>query len=306
MADSATNLNLVTVNTAGGTTQANALFDAASPAMLFGRNATATTALTWGYYGGEVLIAGVPTAVANGTLSLAASRTQSIEAGPVTNTTAPISGVSIANPCVITSTAHPYSVGDVLWIDGIVGTTQLNQSFARVTATAANTVTLAVDSTGFTAWTSGGTLARMTDAGAWTLRIGKGLGTTFCAQTPLYTIVTGGTVVNSYTDLRLVSAPAGPSVAYGAAAQSVAGAVNVVATVEAFTAARSTFIDLTGAITANIAYLVPRLSGPMTIRNSATGAFTVTVRPPGGTGVVVAAGATVRLNGDGTNVSAIT
>lgn len=302
MADSATNLNLVTVNTAGGTTQANALFDPASPAMLFGRNATATTALTWGYYGGEVLISGVPTAVANGTLALAASRTQSIEAGPVSNTTAPITGVSIANPCVITSTAHPFAVGDVLWIDSIVGTTQLNQSFARVTATAANTVTLALDSTGFTAWTSGGTLSRMTDAGAWTLRIGKGLGATFCAQTPLYTVVAGGSTVTSYTDWRMT----GTGIAFGAAAQSVAGAVDVVATVAAYAAARSTFIDLTGGITAAISYIVPRLSGPITVRNSATGAFAVTVRPPGGTGVVVSAGATVRLNTDGVNTAAIT
>jgi len=300
MANSSTNLNLVTANTAGASAQANGLFDAASPAMLFGRNSVATSALTWGYYGGTVLVAGVPTTLANGTIALTASRTQQIEAGPVSNTTAPISGITLATPCVITSTAHPFAVGDVLWSDGIVGTTQLNGSFARVTATAANTVTLALDSTGLTAWT------RMTDSGAYTLRIGKGLGSAFVAQTPLYTVVAGASTITSYTDWRITAPPAGPGSGYGAAAQSIAGAVDVIATQAAFAAARASFLDLTGAITANIAYIVPRLSGPITVRNSATGAFTVTVRPPGGTGVVVAAGATVRLNTDGVNTAAIT
>ena len=306
MANSSTNLNLVSANTAGASAQANGLFDAASPAMLFGRNSVASSALTWGFYGGTVLLAGVPTQVANGTIALAASRTQQIEAGPVSNTTAPITGITLANPCVITSTAHPFAVGDVLWIDSIVGTTQLNGSFARVTATAANTVTLALDSTGLTAWTSGGTLARMTDGGAYTLRVGKGLGTAFVAQTPLYQVVAGASTVTSWTDFRTLSGPLGQGAAYGGAAQSVAGAVDVVASQAAFAAARASFVDLTGAITANIAYIVPRLSGPLTVRNSATGAFTVTVRPPGGTGVVVAAGATVRLNTDGVNTAAIT
>lgn len=304
MANSSTNLNNVTSST-GGSAQANALFDAGSPATLFGRNATASSALTWGFYGGTFLQAGVPTQVANGTLALAPSRTQQIEAGPVSTTTAPISGVSIANPCVITSTAHPFVVGDVVFIDSIVGTTQLNQSFARVTATAANTVTLSVDSTGFTAWTSGGTLARMTDAGAYTLRVGKGLGTAFVAQTPLYQVVAGAATVTSWTDFRILSGPLGQGAAYGGAAQSIAGAVDVVATQAAWAAARASFLDLTGAITANVAFLVPRLSGPITVRNSATGAFSVTVRPPGGTGVVVAAGATARLNCDGTNVASL-
>lgn len=306
MADSTTNLNSVTANTVGAAAQANALIDAASPSTLFGRNSVTTTALTWGCFGGKVLIAGVPTNVANGTIALTASRTQFIEAGPVTTTTAAISGITIANPCVITSTAHPYSVGDVLWISGIVGTTQLNGSFARVTATTANTVTLAVDSTGFTAWSSGGTLARMTDAGTWALQVGKGLGTAFVAQSPLYTVVAGASTVTSYTDWRLVSAPAGPGIAYGGAAQSLAGSVDVIATHAAFTAARAAFVDLTGAVGAAIAYIVPRLSGPITVRNSTTGGFNITVRPPGGTGVVVAAAATVRLNCDGTNVVAIT
>ena len=63
-------------------------------ASLFGRRATATTGLTWGYYGG--VFSATPTArvvVSNGTVSLTASATNYIEAdnttGAVTkNTTA--------------------------------------------------------------------------------------------------------------------------------------------------------------------------------------------------------------------------
>lgn len=49
--------------------------DALSPAGAFGRKATTTTGLTWGYYGGEILVDGVPTAVADGTLTLTGSTT---------------------------------------------------------------------------------------------------------------------------------------------------------------------------------------------------------------------------------------
>jgi hypothetical protein len=59
---------------------ANALFDAGSPAVLYGRRASTTTALTWGYYGGMLNISGTPTAVANGTLVLTASTTNYVVA----------------------------------------------------------------------------------------------------------------------------------------------------------------------------------------------------------------------------------
>lgn len=306
MADSTTNLDLIAVAQAAKETTANALFDAASQSMLFGRRASTSAALTWGVYGGDVLISGVPTAVANTTVALTASRTQQIEAGPVSTSTTAITGVSIANPCVLTFASHPFAVGDVLWLSGIGGTTQLNNSFARVTATTATTCTLAVDSTGFTAYTSGGTAARMTDSGTWTLQVGKGLGSGFVAQTPLYTVVAGVATVTSYTDSRILAGPPGLSGVYGFAAQSVAGAVDVIATHAAFSAARATLLDLTGALTGNVALIMPRLSGRYLVRNSATGAFTLTVRGPGGTGVVIAAGATRQLVCDGLDYAAVT
>lgn len=59
---------------------ANAYFDAASPATLFGRRQSTTSGLTWGYYGGTVMIDAALTQIANGTIALTASATNYIEA----------------------------------------------------------------------------------------------------------------------------------------------------------------------------------------------------------------------------------
>jgi hypothetical protein len=80
MADSTTNLNSITANTVGAAAQANALIDAASPATLFGRNAVTTSALTWGFFGGKFMVDGLINTVTNGTVTLAASSTNYVEA----------------------------------------------------------------------------------------------------------------------------------------------------------------------------------------------------------------------------------
>jgi hypothetical protein len=82
MANSTTNLDTISSSQASPEVTANGLFDAGSPAMLYGRRASTTAALTWGYYGGMLNISGTPTAVANGTLSLTASATNYVEADP--------------------------------------------------------------------------------------------------------------------------------------------------------------------------------------------------------------------------------
>ncbi len=63
---------------------ANAYFDAASPATLYGRRQSTSSGLTWGYYGGNVLVNGALTQIANGTLTLTASTTNYVEAEPTT------------------------------------------------------------------------------------------------------------------------------------------------------------------------------------------------------------------------------
>lgn len=70
MADYATNLSLILQSQSQKEATADALFDAMSPGSYWGRNASACAALTWGYLGGVVDLAGTPTRIANGTLAL--------------------------------------------------------------------------------------------------------------------------------------------------------------------------------------------------------------------------------------------
>ncbi len=84
MADSTTNLDAVTAVSYSKETQHNALMDAASPATTFGRRASTTTGLVWGYYGGKVPVSGVVTTIANSTINLTASASNYIEAHPDT------------------------------------------------------------------------------------------------------------------------------------------------------------------------------------------------------------------------------
>tara|TARA_R110000764_G_C11029370_1_gene385292 strand:- start:7348 stop:10386 length:3039 start_codon:yes stop_codon:yes gene_type:complete len=74
-----------------------------------------------------------------------------------------ITGATAANPVVVSSTAHGLSNGDEVYITGVAGMTQLNGRNFKLTAVAANSFALidlngvAVDGTGYTAYTSGGT-----------------------------------------------------------------------------------------------------------------------------------------------------
>ena len=80
MANSTTNLDTISSSQASKEITANAMFDAESPASLFGRRASTTSALTWGYYGGTMTVDGVLTQISNGTILLAASVTNYLEA----------------------------------------------------------------------------------------------------------------------------------------------------------------------------------------------------------------------------------
>ena len=91
---------------------ANAMFDALSPASLYGRRQSTSSGLTWGYYGGNVLVNGVLTQIANATLTLTASTTNYIEAEPTTgavssNTTPPTCSPSRSNCRAISYAASP-------------------------------------------------------------------------------------------------------------------------------------------------------------------------------------------------------
>lgn len=69
-----------------------------------------------------------------------------------------ISGITKANPAVVTSTSHGLATGAEIKITGVVGMTQVNGNTYRITAIDADTFRLeGTNSTGFTAYTSGGT-----------------------------------------------------------------------------------------------------------------------------------------------------
>jgi len=74
-----------------------------------------------------------------------------------------ITNITQANPAVVTITGHPYANGDHVYIDSVVGMTEINiptrYTVANVTA---NTFELSgIDSTAFTAYSSGGLAYRI-------------------------------------------------------------------------------------------------------------------------------------------------
>lgn len=81
MADSTTHIDGIVQGSGSQDVQANAVFDAASPATLFGRRSSTTTGLTLGYYGGNVTKSdGTQSTISNSTVSLTASTTNYITA----------------------------------------------------------------------------------------------------------------------------------------------------------------------------------------------------------------------------------
>jgi len=70
-----------------------------------------------------------------------------------------ITGGTKANPVALTVTGHGLATDDTVMITGVGGMTQINDKLFKVTVVDVNTVTLqGADGTGFSAYTSGGTL----------------------------------------------------------------------------------------------------------------------------------------------------
>lgn len=78
MSSSASKFDQLATSQAGKEVRINELLDSISPAALGGRRASTTSGLTWGYYGGTILVNGVATDVANGTVALTGSTTNHI------------------------------------------------------------------------------------------------------------------------------------------------------------------------------------------------------------------------------------
>ncbi|KVU46546.1 hypothetical protein WK69_13545 [Burkholderia ubonensis] len=85
MSNSTTLLDTISSTQAMKEVVANGLFDAMSPASLWGRRMMTTGGLTWGYYGGNFVDnTGTAHAISNGTLTLTASATNYIYANATT------------------------------------------------------------------------------------------------------------------------------------------------------------------------------------------------------------------------------
>lgn len=72
-----------------------------------------------------------------------------------------ITGITKATSAVVTSAAHGYSTGDRVLFAGITGMTELNGYTAAVTVINANSYSIDVDTTLFTAYSAGGTSAKV-------------------------------------------------------------------------------------------------------------------------------------------------
>lgn len=86
---------------------------------------------------------------------------------PVLEAAKTITGITQANPGVVTSAGHGFSNGNRVYIASVVGMTQVNGNYYTVAGAAANTFQLAdlfgnlINTTAYTAYTSGGTVSRV-------------------------------------------------------------------------------------------------------------------------------------------------
>lgn len=79
--------------------------------------------------------------------------------------TYPITGISKASQAVITLGAHGLVVGQSVQVSGVAGMTQINGMRALITAKDATTITVAINSTAFSTYTSGGVVHTRPQAG---------------------------------------------------------------------------------------------------------------------------------------------
>ena len=82
--------------------------------------------------------------------------------GQIVEATKSISAITKANPAVVTATSHGYSNGDHVWINDVVGMTEVNGRRYTVANATTHTFELSgVNSTDYTTYSSGGTAAKV-------------------------------------------------------------------------------------------------------------------------------------------------
>lgn len=84
--------------------------------------------------------------------------------------TAAITGIAQDASGTVTAIGHGYSTGETIWITGVGGMTQVNDQAYVITVVDPDTFTLGVDTTGYSAYTSGGVAEKYPQPGtalAW-------------------------------------------------------------------------------------------------------------------------------------------
>jgi len=76
--------------------------------------------------------------------------------GSITCAESAITAITAADPGSVTSASHGFATGDVITISGVVGMTEVNDRDFTITWVDANTYTIGVATTDYTAYTSGG------------------------------------------------------------------------------------------------------------------------------------------------------
>jgi hypothetical protein len=71
-----------------------------------------------------------------------------------------ITAITRANPGAVTAVGHGYTTADVVKIQSVVGMTQVNDLYFTITVTGVDTFTIGVDTSAYTAYSSGGTAAK--------------------------------------------------------------------------------------------------------------------------------------------------
>jgi hypothetical protein len=151
MSDSTSLLTQLTAGQASKEATVNELLNAASHAT-FGARKQSSSGLSWDYYGGRILVDGVSTAIANGTLTLDASTTvyvESTRAGVVSKNTTGFTAGSIALYKLVTGAATVTSYEDHRpWVKLAAGRLALALTDANTTLTHAQAINDILEFTG--------------------------------------------------------------------------------------------------------------------------------------------------------------
>ncbi|MBF0589012.1 MAG: hypothetical protein HQL53_07795 [Magnetococcales bacterium] len=90
-----------------------------------------------------------------------------MDGGPVLEANQSITGITQASPGVVTIAGHGFVNGDWVWVDSVAGMTEMNGYYRKVANVSSNTFTLtdlddnAIDTSNYSAYSSGGTAARV-------------------------------------------------------------------------------------------------------------------------------------------------